>query len=99
MTPGHLVRSGHSSAFDVNFGYKAGAAAVFLLKDGKFGHTVVNVDGDQISYQPTASVIKRREVDLREIAIFESVGVCFGREPQKYEYKLNATDECIVRFE
>jgi 6-phosphofructokinase 1 len=99
VTPGHLVRSGHSSAFDVNFGYKAGAAAVFLLKDGKFGHTVVNVDGDQISYQPTASVIKRREVDLREIAIFESVGVCFGREPQKYEYKLNATDESIVRFE
>jgi len=99
VTPGHLVRSGHSSAFDVNFGYKAGAAAVFLLKEGKFGHTVVNVDGDQISYQPTASVIKRREVDLREIAIFESVGVCFGRKPQKYLYKLNATEECIVRFE
>ena len=99
VTPGHLVRSGHSSAFDVNFGYKAGAAAVFLLKEGKFGHTVVNVDGDQISYQPTASVIKRREVDLREIAIFESVGVCFGRKPQKYLYKLNATEECSVRFE
>jgi 6-phosphofructokinase 1 len=99
VTPGHLVRSGHSSAFDVNFGYKAGAAAVFLLKDGKYGHTVVNVDGDQISYQPTASVIKRREVDLREIAIFESVGVCFGRNPQKYVYKLNVTEGCIVRFE
>ena len=99
VTPGHLVRSGHSSAFDVNFGYKAGAAAVFLLKDGKYGHTVVNVDGDQISYQPTASVIKRREVDLREIAIFESVGFCFGRNPQKYEYKLNVTEGCIVRFE
>lgn len=99
VTPGHLVRSGHSSAFDVNFGYKVGAAAVFLLKDGKFGQTVVNVDGDQISYQPTAAVIKRREVDLREIAIFESVGICFGREPQKYTYKLNATEEAIIRFE
>ena len=99
VTPGHLVRSGHSSAFDVNFGYKVGAAAVFLLKNGKFGQTVVNVDGDQISYQPTAAVIKRREVDLREIAIFESVGICFGREPQKYKYKLNATEEAIIRFE
>src|SRR3989338_6829677 len=31
VTPGHLVRSGASSAFDVNFGHRAGAAAVLLL--------------------------------------------------------------------
>jgi 6-phosphofructokinase 1 len=31
ITPGHLVRSGHTSAFDVNFGKEAGAAAVILL--------------------------------------------------------------------
>jgi 6-phosphofructokinase 1 len=88
VTPGHLVRSGHSSAFDVNFGYKAGAAAVFLLKEGKFGNTVVEVNGSTIQYQPTEEVIKRREVNIKEIAIFESLGICFGRKPQKFEYEL-----------
>ena len=88
VTPGHLVRSGGSSAYDVNFGYKTGAAAVFLLIDGKSGNTVVNVDGDKIYYQPTAEVIKRREVDIREIALFESLGTCFGRKPREYEHKL-----------
>ncbi|MBE0426139.1 MAG: 6-phosphofructokinase [Nitrospirae bacterium] len=88
IVPSHLVRSGHSSAFDVNFGYKAGAAAVFLLKEGKIGNTVVNIDGHTIYYQPTAEVIKRREVDLTEVSIFESLGTCFGRKPQKFEYDL-----------
>jgi 6-phosphofructokinase 1 len=88
VTPGHLVRSGHSSAYDVNFGYKAGAAAVFLLKEGKYGNTVVDVDGNKVYYQSTADVIKRREVDIEEIAIFESLGICFGREPKRYDYKL-----------
>ncbi len=94
---GHLVRSGHSSAFDVNFGYKAGAAAVFLLKEGKFGNTIVNVDGHTIYYQPTEKVIKRREVDLAEVSIFESLGTCFGRKPQKFEYKLVEAKEHIER--
>jgi len=88
VTPGHLVRSGHSSAFDVNFGYEAGAAAVLLLLEGKFGNTVVEVNGNHIYYQPTEKVIKRRGVDLKEIAIFETLGTCFGRKPQKFEYEL-----------
>lgn len=97
VTPGHLVRSGHSSAYDVNFGYKAGAAAVFLLQEGKFGNTVVNVDGNHVYYQPTEEVIERREVDIKEIAIFESLGTCFGRKTQKYEYQLVETKGTIDR--
>ncbi|MEW6570637.1 MAG: 6-phosphofructokinase [Nitrospirota bacterium] len=97
VTPGHLVRSGHSSAFDVNFGYKAGAAAVFLLRKGKFGNTIVCVDGSKIYYQPTAEVIKRRQVDLEEVAIFENLGTCFGRLPKKYEYDLIETKGIIER--
>ncbi|MBI4684074.1 MAG: 6-phosphofructokinase [Nitrospirae bacterium] len=88
VTPGHLVRSGHSSAYDVNFGYRAGSAAVALLLEGKAGNTVVNVDGNRIYYMPTPEAIKRREVDTDEIALFESLGICFGRKPQKYEYQL-----------
>lgn len=85
VIPGHLVRSGHSSAFDVNFGYRAGAAAVLLLLEGKTGVTVVNVEGNNISYMPTSEAIKQRPVDIREIALFESLGICFGRKPEKYE--------------
>ncbi len=97
VTPGHLVRSGHSSAYDVNFGYKAGAAAVFLLKEGKYGNTVVDVDGNKIHYQSTADVIKRREVNKEEIAVFESLGICFGRKPEKYEYDLVEVKGKITR--
>jgi 6-phosphofructokinase 1 len=97
VTPGHLVRSGHSSAYDVNFGYKAGAAAVFLLKEGKYGNTVVDVDGNKIHYQSTVDVIKRREVNKEEIAVFESLGICFGRKPEKYEYHLVEVKGKITR--
>ena len=88
VTPGHIIRSGQSSAFDVNFGERAGAAAVLLLIEGKSGNTVVNVTGNKIYYLPTAEAIKRREVDVTEVALFESLGTCFGRKPQEYKYEL-----------
>jgi 6-phosphofructokinase 1 len=93
VTPGHLVRSGQSSAFDVVFGQRAGAVAVFLLLEGKTGNTVVNVVGEKVYYMPTAEAIKRREVDLEEIALFESLGTCFGRRPEKFHYRLVETME------
>ncbi len=88
IIPSHLVRSGQTSAFDVNFGYKAGSAAVLLLLEGKSGNTVVSVEGRKISYMPTSEAIKRREVDISEIALFESLGICFGREPRKFDYEM-----------
>ncbi len=84
IMPSHLVRSGHTSAYDVNFGYRVGAAAVLLLTGGKSGNTVVDVNGKKVSYMPTSEAIKRREVDISEIALFESIGTCFGRKPRKY---------------
>jgi 6-phosphofructokinase 1 len=87
VTPGHLVRSGQSSAYDVNFGHKTGAAAVLLLLDGKTGNTVVDVKGQRIFYMNTSEAIKRREVEIKEIALFESLGTCFGRKPEKYDYE------------
>lgn len=85
VTPGHLVRSGHSSAYDVNFGYKAGAAAVHLLLEERAGNTVVNVQGKNIYYMPTSEAIKQRTVNVEEIALFETLGICFGRKPRKFE--------------
>ena len=88
VTPGHLVRSGGSSAYDVNFGYKAGSCAVLLLLGGKTGNTIVDVEGSKVYYIPTPEAIKRREVDVAEIALFESLGTCFGRKPEKFGFEL-----------
>jgi 6-phosphofructokinase 1 len=99
VVPGHIVRSGQTTAYDVNFGEKAGAAAVILLIEGKSGNTVISVTGKKIYYQPIEQVIKRREVDLNEVALFESLGTCFGRKPQNYEYELLVeTSTKIERF-
>ncbi len=84
VAPGHLVRSGHSSAYDVNFGYKTGAGAVYLLCQGKTGNTVTGVEGHKVLYMPTTEAIKRREVDIDELALFENLGTCFGREPIEF---------------
>lgn len=98
VAPSHLVRSGQTSAYDVNFGYRAGAAAVLLLLDGKTGNTVVDVNGKKISYMPTSEAIKRRDVDISEVALFESLGICFGRRPQKFEYEFIEAKGSIERL-
>lgn len=97
VTPGHLVRSGGSSAYDVNFGYKAGASAVLMLIEGKTSYTIADVEGNKIFYIPTTEAIKRREVDVAEIALFESLGTCFGRKPEKFNYELVEKKAPIAR--
>jgi 6-phosphofructokinase len=84
VNPTHLVRCGQTSAYDVNFGMQAGAAAVHLLIHGQKGVTVVDVRGSQIRYMPTALAIRRREVDLKQVQLFEQMGFCFGRKPVDY---------------
>ncbi len=84
VVPGHLVRSGHTSALDANFGKQAGAAAVYLLRAGISGVTVVSADGTKIRYMSTAEAIKQRHVDLNLVALYENLGICFGRELQAY---------------
>ncbi len=88
VTPGHLVRSGRSSSYDVNFGKEAGAAAVILLTKGLGGNSVVNVRGTKITYMPTAEVIKQRRVNLNTVAFYETLGVCFGRKPGEFKPEL-----------
>ncbi len=83
VVPGHLVRSGHSSPYDVNFGIEAGAAAVILLTQGIIGVTIAGVDGRTIKYMPTKEAIEQRYVDLDVVGFHEGLGVCFGRPPAK----------------
>ena len=93
ITPTHLVRCGQSSAYDVNFGMQAGAAAVHLITGGKRGVTVVDVRGSEVLYMPTARAIEPRHVDLDQVALFERMGFCFGRQPAAYSPSLTELQE------
>jgi len=85
VNPGHLVRCGQTTAYDVSFGRSIGAAAVSLLTKGLTGVTVAGVDGSSVYYMPAKQAIVQRYVDLDEICLYEAMGVCFGRVPQKFE--------------
>jgi len=96
--PGHLVRAGNSSAYDINFGFEAGAAAVLLLLDGKSGVTVSKVKGRKIEYIESSKAIMQRHVDLDQVALYESLGICFGRTTVPYEPILREMDGVYERI-
>lgn len=96
--PGHLVRAGNSSAYDVNFGYEAGAAAVILLTEGKTGVTISKVKGRKIEYIESSKAIEQRYVDLDQVALYESLGICFGRQVVAYEPILREVDGVYERI-
>jgi 6-phosphofructokinase len=83
----YLVRSGHSSAIDVNFGKDAGAGAVILITNGLSEVTITGVKNGEIKYIPTKDAIIQRHVDINTIAFYEQMGICFGRKPEKFTAK------------
>jgi len=85
LLPGHLVRCGQSSVYDVNFGKQVGGSAVILLKNGLSGYTVTRIDHGKIYYMETSKAIEQRYVDLAEVTFYEHLGICFGREPHEAE--------------
>ena len=89
VRPSHLVRSGHTSAYDANFGMEAGAAALNLATQGIFGVTVISCRDGVVEYMDVKEAIVQRHVEPASVAIFESMGICFGRvakqEPLKVE--------------
>jgi len=85
VEPGHLVRCGSSSVYDVNFGKEVGASAVVLLTKGLSGYTVIGMHRGTIHYMETAAAIEQRYVDLKEVGFYEQLGYCFGREPVEIE--------------
>ncbi|MBQ3033157.1 MAG: 6-phosphofructokinase [Deferribacterales bacterium] len=98
VIPGHMVRSGESTAMDANFGKEAGASAVMLLLDGITGVTFSHLTGDgQIRYMITKDAIKQRHVHPEMISFYENLGVCFGRKPQPSSPKSEAISELIDR--
>jgi 6-phosphofructokinase 1 len=97
VRPGHLVRCGHSSAYDVNFGKEAGAAAVQLLVNGISGVTIVGIDGKAIRYMDTKEAIKQRHVDLDQVAVHENMGTCFGRDVAELKPKFEKVTGKVTR--
>jgi 6-phosphofructokinase 1 len=87
LTPGHLVRSGPSTAYDVNFGKQIGAGAVALLAAGISGVTVAGGDAGEVRYLATAAAIVQCHVALETVAFYEALGVCFGRQPVAVELR------------
>jgi 6-phosphofructokinase 1 len=98
VRPGHLVRCGHSSVYDVNFGKEAGASAVILLKKGLSGVTVVGIDGKKIQYMDTHQAIMQRNVDTNIATFHESMGICFGRKPEELNLEAEKKEGDIKRF-
>ncbi len=97
VTPGHLVRCGHTSPYDANFGKEVGGAAILLLLKGLSGVTVVGVDGNTIQYLPTQEAIKQRFVNSDLISYHEQLGMCFGRQPQKSKLRFEQVNGYIHR--
>jgi len=98
VIPGHIVRSGATSAYDVSFGKEAGSAAVILLDEGLSGVTVVAIIDGKIRYIPTKEAIVQRYVDLNEISFYEQMDVCFGRKPSPYVPTYEKAQGQIERF-
>ncbi len=98
VTPGHLVRCGRSSAYDVNFGKEAGAAAVELLVKGITGVTVVGIRGSKVMYMPAIKAIEQRHIDLDQVAVHEQMGICFGRKPQEFKPKFEQINQQPDRY-
>lgn len=85
VSPGHFVRSGSTTAYDVNFGKEVGASAVMLLLAGIHGVTVYQVSNGEIRYMPTKDAIINRPVDPKMVSFYEQMDICFGRKPVPFE--------------
>jgi 6-phosphofructokinase 1 len=97
VAPGHLVRCGHSSAYDVNFGKDVGAGAFILLNQGISGVTVAGINKGHIRYIDTKEAIKQNLVDTHQVAIYEALGTCFGRTPEKMHAKAEKLNHASER--
>jgi 6-phosphofructokinase 1 len=84
VIPGHLVRSGSTSAHDVSFGKEIGGGAVMLLINGITGVTIYGVIDGEVRYMPTKQAISQRYVNLDMVAFYEQMDICFGRKPERY---------------
>ncbi len=97
IRPTHLMRCGFSSALDANFGLEVGSAAVELITKQITGVTVISYRSGKIEYMPVAEAIVQRFVDVKDVALYESLGLCFGRKPGQVEVATEKVSGVPVR--
>ncbi len=97
IRPTHLMRCGFSSALDANFGLEVGSAAVELITKQITGVTVISYRCGKIEYMPVAEAIVQRFVDVKDVALYESLGLCFGRKPGQVEVDTEKVSGVPVR--
>jgi hypothetical protein len=68
------------------------------LDEGIIGVTVVEVSNGRIRYMPTSEAIVQRFVDTDEIAFYEQMDICFGRNPQPYIPVFEEQKGVVERF-
>jgi 6-phosphofructokinase 1 len=99
VTPGHLVRCGESTPYDVSFGKQCGGGAVLLLLNNISGVTIAGVNEGQVCYLLVSEAIKQRYVNLKDVEFYEKLGVCFGREiNDNYKPELKKISGYIERY-
>lgn len=98
VAPGHLVRCGRSSVYDVNFGKEIGAGAVVLLMKGLTGQTVAGISNGKIQYIEAKKAIEQRHVNLKMVSYFEQMGICFGRKIEKLDIESEEIKWKINRY-
>jgi len=98
MVLSYLVRSGSTSALDVNFGSEAGAGAVVLLNNDISGVTVTGIEEGKVQYIPTSTAIKQRHVSKDMVTFHEKTGVCFGRKPGEYKPDFKKLDKAAWSY-
>ncbi|MBD3378926.1 MAG: 6-phosphofructokinase [Candidatus Omnitrophica bacterium] len=98
VRPGHLVRCGHSSAYDVNFGKQVGAGAVAALVEGVTGVTMAGVAGNSVRFMDAEKAIEQRHVDIDQVSLYEQMGTCFGRNPVKFNAAFHKIEDTPERY-
>ena len=53
------------------------------MSQGIFGVTVVSYRAGKIEYMDVKDAIVQRHVAEADVALYETLGICFGREPKK----------------
>ena len=82
LVPSHLVRCGKSYAYDIHFGLQVGLGAIELVRRKIFGVTIASFKNGVLCYLDCQRAIQQNSVTNKDIAMYEQLGICFGREPQ-----------------
>jgi 6-phosphofructokinase 1 len=98
LLPGHLVRCGDTTPYDVSFGKQCGGGAVLLLLNGISGVTIAGISEGEIRYLPVQDAIQQRHVSLADVEYYEQLGVCFGRNVAEYKPKFKQISGHIERY-